>query len=513
MQRASFSVDPAFRVGPVNRRMFGSFVENMGRAVYTGIYEPDHPTADRHGFRGDVLELVKELGPTIIRYPGGNFVSGYRWEDGVGPVESRPRRLDLAWRTIESNEVGVDEFMTWCAAADVEPMMAVNLGTRGVQEAADLVEYCNHPEGTALSDLRRSNGAKEPHDIKVWCLGNELDGYWQVGHKTAAEYGRLAAEAARVMRLVDRDIELVACGSSNTNMPTFAAWEATVLEHCYELVDYVSLHNYYEPIDGDMATFLGSGVDLDRAIEAIVATADHVAAKRGSRKRLLLSVDEWNVWYQRHFAGQHSLEWGERELIEDVYDMHDAVVVGSLLISLLRHADRVGIACQAQLVNVIAPIMTRPGGPAWRQTIFHPFAQAARLARGDVLRVEPRVATYPSVHGEVPVADVVATYDDDDGALVLLAVNRSTTEPVQIEAHVRAFPHYRLDLASTLHSDDPTTRNTAANPEAVVPARLHHTALEDGTLRAVLPPVSWNVLRLIDDRHAPHSANPKEHDR
>ncbi|MBA2698814.1 MAG: alpha-L-arabinofuranosidase, partial [Nocardioidaceae bacterium] len=265
MKTATATIDPAFRVGLVDRRLFGSFVEHMGRCVYTGIFEPGHPTADVVGFRHDVLELVRELGPTIVRYPGGNFVSGYRWEDGIGPVDQRPRRLDLAWRTLESNEVGVDEFATWCRSAGVEPMMAVNLGTRGVQEAADLLEYCNHPDGTALSDLRQSHGSKEPHGIKVWCLGNELDGPWQIGHKTATEYARLAAETARAMRMVDPSIELVACGSSNTNMPTFAAWEATVLEQCYELVDFISLHNYYEPVGGDVDSFLGCAVDLERA--------------------------------------------------------------------------------------------------------------------------------------------------------------------------------------------------------------------------------------------------------
>ena len=505
MQQATVTVDPAFRVGAVDRRLFGSFVEHMGRCVYTGIYEPDHPSADAAGFRGDVLELVRELGPTIIRYPGGNFVSGYRWEDGIGPVDSRPRRLDLAWRTIETNEVGVDEFVGWCASAGVEPMMAVNLGSRGVQEAADLVEYCNHPEGTALSDLRRSNGTKEPHGIKVWCLGNELDGPWQVGHKTAAEYARLAAETARAMRMVDPGLELVAVGSSNSTMPTFAAWEATVLEQCYDLVDYVSLHNYYEPHDDDMSSFLASGVDLDQAIEAIVATADHVGARLRSSKRLKLSVDEWNVWHQRHFTEQDRLSWPERrELIEDEYDVYDAVVVGSVLISLLRHADRVAIACQAQLVNVIAPIRTRAGGPAWRQTAFHPFAQAAKLARGDVLRIEPQVATIPtSRHGDVPMVDVTATYEEDGGALTLLAVNRSTTEPVEIVANLRSLPGHRLGMATTLCHDDPATRNTGDNPEAVTPTRLQQVSVEGGTLRAVLPPVSWNVIGLTESQPNP----------
>ena len=498
MAVAKLILDPGFRIGAVDRRLFGTFVEHMGRCVYTGIYEPDHDTADGHGFRQDVLELVRDLGPTVVRYPGGNFVSGYRWEDGVGPVEDRPRRLDLAWRTIESNAVGVDEFTTWCRKADIEPIMAVNLGTRGVQEAADLLEYCNYPEGTALSDLRRSNGAKEPHGIGVWCLGNELDGPWQIGHKTAAEYGRLATETARAMRMVDPTIELVACGSSNSHISTFASWEATMLEHCYDLVDYVSLHNYYDPLVSDVETFLASGVDLDRAIDAIVATADHVGARVRSRRRLKLSVDEWNVWHQSRFAGQDALEYTEgRPLIEDVYDVADAVVVGSLLITLLRHADRVGIACQAQLVNVIAPILTMPQGPAWKQTIFHPFAQASRWARGEVLRVEPVVECYETEkYGEVPLVDATATHDEANGELTLLAVNRSTSEPVQLEADVRGFPGYHLDAASVLAEDDIRTTNTEQRPDAVAPRSNDQAGLENGRLRVVLPPVSWSVIRL-----------------
>jgi alpha-L-arabinofuranosidase len=498
MAPATLTLDPTFRVGRVDRRLFGTFVEHMGRCVYTGIHEPGHPTADDAGFRRDVLGLVRELGPSIVRYPGGNFVSNYRWEDGIGPLEERPRRLDLAWRATETNQVGIDEFMEWARRAGIEPMMAVNLGTRGVREAVDLLEYCNHPEGTALSDRRRENGAKEPHDIRVWCLGNELDGPWQIGHKTPHEYGRLAAETARAMRRLDPRVELVACGSSNTQMPTFAAWEATVLAECYDAVDYISLHNYYDPLGRSRADHLASGVDLDRAIDAIVATADHVGARLGSRHRLKVSVDEWNVWYQSRFHDQPSPEWEESyPLIEDTYDVADAAVVGSLLITLLRHADRVGIACQAQLVNVIAPIRTRAGGPAWRQTIFHPFAQAAALARGDVLRVEPQVGTYESAdHGDVPYLDATATHDEETGALTLMAVNRSTDEPLELTAQVGAFSGYRLAEVTTLTHADPTTANTEDDPEAVVPVTNPHARLTDGRLEVSLPPVSWNVVRL-----------------
>ena len=501
------TIDPTFRVGTVDPRLFGSFAEHMGRCIYTGLYEPDHPSATQLGFRADVLDLVDELGPTIVRYPGGNFVSAYQWQDGIGPQEERPRRLDLAWRSLESNAFGVDEFAAWCRAADVEPMMAVNLGTRGVADATALLEYCNHPEGTELSDLRRANGAKEPHDIKVWCLGNEMDGPWQIGHKTATEYGRVAAEAARAMRRLDPTLELVACGSSNSRMETFASWEAIVLAECYEAVDHVSLHNYYDPHAGDLGDFLASGTDLDRAISAIVSTADHVGARLGSRRRLKVAVDEWNVWYQSRFHGEDSLDWAEhRPLIEDTYDVADAVVVGSLLITLLRNADRVGIACQAQLVNVIAPIRTTPGGSAWRQTIFHPFAQAAALARGEVLRVEPRVPVYDSrQHGDVPLLDATATYDEESGAVTVFAVNRSPDGDLDLEVDLRALPGLRVESATTLAGPDGDIRatNTAERPDAVRPRANSRARVESGHLTAALPPVSWNVVRLLPDRSTP----------
>jgi alpha-N-arabinofuranosidase len=497
MNESSLILDPRFVLAEVDRRLFGSFVEHMGRCVYTGIYEPEHPAADESGFRGDVLELVRELGPTLVRYPGGNFVSGYRWEDGVGPVEDRPTRLDLAWRSIEPNSVGLNEFMHWAGTAGVEPMMAVNLGTRGVQEAADIVEYTNHPGGTHLSDLRQSHGAKDPHDIKLWCLGNELDGPWQIGQKTAYEYGRLAAEAGKAMRLVDPSIELVAVGSSMRSMTTFASWEATVLEQTYGVVDYISLHAYYEQYEDDVDSFLATATDMDLFIDSVIATADHVGARLRSTKKLRLAFDEWNVWYQKRFVGAPNLEWRHAPaLIEDSYTVIDAVVVGSYLISLLNHADRVAIACQAQLVNIIAPILTEPGGRAWRQTIFHPFAQAARLARGRVLRPLIDSALYGTERfGEVPLLHATATYDEDTGALCLFAVNRSTTETMPLGVDLRGFDGLRLAEHSVLADDDPHARNTADQPERVVPRPGRDARLDGGRLTAGLPPASWNVFR------------------
>ncbi|GAA2727640.1 arabinosylfuranosidase ArfA [Cellulomonas aerilata] len=501
MQQARISIDPAFVVAPVNRRVFGSFVEHMGRCVYTGIYEPGHPTADDDGFRGDVLDLVRELGVTTVRYPGGNFVSGYKWEDGVGPREDRPTRLDPAWRTIETNAFGLNEFMEWAKKADVEPMMAMNLGTRGLQEAIDLLEYANHPQGTALSDLRIEHGAKEPHDIRLWCLGNEMDGPWQLGHKTAEEYGRLAAETARAMRQYDAGLELVACGSSSRTMPTFGAWEATVLEHTYDVVDYISAHAYYQLLDGDHASFLACSVDMDRFIDQVVATADHVGARLGSDKRIDISFDEWNVWYLRELmSGQGGLpkDWTVApRTSEEAYTVLDAVVVGSLLITLLRHADRVTAASQAQLVNTISSIRTEPNGPAWRQSIFHPFARTARHARGTVLdlRLDAPTTTTPT-YGEVPVLDAVATHDADEGRLAVFVVNRHPSEPVSFSTDLRAFGGGQIAEAVVIADDDLTAANTQADPDRVVPRPHPDASVTDGTLTAQLPPASWSMVVL-----------------
>jgi alpha-N-arabinofuranosidase len=492
---ASLTLNPDFVVAPVRRRTFGSFVEHMGRCVYTGIYEPDHPSADEDGFRADVLALVRELGVSVVRYPGGNFVSGYRWEDGVGPRADRPVRRDLAWRSIETNEFGVDEFARWAAKADVEIMYAVNLGTRGVVEALDVHEYLNHPGGTHLSELRRKHASTEPYGVRLWCLGNELDGPWQTGHKTAHEYGRLAAETARALRQAEPGLELVACGSSHSGMPTFGHWESTVLELAYDHVDHISCHAYYEAHDGDVDSFLASAVDMDRFIDAVVATADAVGARLKSRKRIDVSFDEWNVWSQKDF--DPPTQWARApRLIEDVYDVTDAVVVGGLLISLLRHSDRVAVACQAQLVNVIAPIRSEPGGPAWRQTIFHPFALTARLARGQVLRVGIGAPSQETGRfGPAPVVDAVATHDAGTGDTVVFVVNRHRGEPVALEVPTAALGPVRVAEAWTVTDADTSAVNTAEHPDRVAP-RPQDAVIADSVLRTALATVSWTVVRL-----------------
>ncbi len=495
---AKLILDRDYRIGPTDPRLYGSFLEHLGRAVYDGIYEPGHPAADAAGFRRDVLELVRELGVTVVRYPGGNFVSGYDWEDGVGPRAARPRRLEPAWKSIETNEFGTDEFIAWCRAAEVEPLLAVNLGTRGADAARALVEYCNHPGGTRWSDLRRQNGATAPHGIKLWCLGNEMDGPWQMGHKTAAEYGRLACETGRLMKMVDSKLELVACGSSYCGMPTFGEWELTALHECYEQVDYVSLHTYYGNRDQDAASFLAKPEEMGEYIESVVALCDAAAARKKQKRRLMLSFDEWNVWYHSQTADAQREPWTVAPpILEDAYDFLDALVVGGMLIQLINHADRVKVACLAQLVNVIAPIMTQKGGPAWRQTIFHPFAQTARWGQGEVLRPVLNTPRHDCKQRQgVPTVSCAAVWRPEVEELSIFALNRDLAAPVELCVDLRAFGSLGRVEWESLQSSDLAAVNTASVPDRVKPQFQAGAQLKKGELAVQLPAASWNVLRL-----------------
>lgn len=497
--KASIRLSKSEPVGEVDKRIYGSFIEHLGRAVYGGIYEPGHPTADDQGFRQDVLDLVRALDVPIVRYPGGNFVSGYGWEDGIGPKEERPRRLDLAWKCIETNEVGVGEFQEWAKRAGTEVMMAVNLGTRGAEDARRLVEYCRFPGGTALSDQRRRNGFKDPFDFKVWCLGNEMDGPWQIGAKTAEEYGKLACETAKRMKAVDPSLELVACGSSGMTMPTFGTWEQTVLRHVYDQVEYLSLHSYYGNWENDTAFFLAQSRELDTFIESVAVLCDAVKAERRSEKTIYLSLDEWNVWY-RSVGGENRIEhWQEAPaMIEDIYNFEDAVMVGCLLLAILRHADRVKMACLAQLVNVIAPIMTENGGPAWAQTIYYPFQHASRYGRGVVLRPLVESPAYDIRHlKQVPYVEALGVWNEERGELTVFAVNRSESDKAELAIDLSAFSDYRFAEHIQMAGFDKAAVNSAAEPFAVAPSADGETAAEGTQAVASLRPLSWNVIRFV----------------
>lgn len=497
MLKSTLTLHPQFVLSPVDPRLFGGFAEHLGRHIYEGIYEPTHPTADEQGFRQDVIDLVRELNMPVMRYPGGNFVSGYNWEDGVGPREQRPARLDLAWQTTEPNQFGTNEFIDWCRKVGSEPLLAVNLGTRGAEEARTLVEYCNHPSGTAFSDLRRSHGYGQPHGVKLWCLGNEMDGPWQMGHKTAAEYGRVACEAAKLMKWTDPSVQMVACGSSGRGMSTFGAWELEVLDHTFDHVEYLSIHTYLGNSENDTPSFLAKPDAMGDFIEESVALCDAVAAKRKSKKRIMLSFDEWNVWYHSHGHDKPAPWSTAPHLLEDTYTFEDALCVGGMLIELLNHADRVKIACLAQVVNVIGAIMTEAGGPAWRQTIFHPFAMASAKGRGTVLQALVDSPVYDSRERQgAPYLKLSAVHQPETGQLTLFALNRSLDEPLQVEADLRAFGALQVAECTTLIHSDLKAVNTKEHPAQVAPQTLGGVSVEAGQLTATLPPASWSVLVL-----------------
>ena len=495
MKKAEIIIDQYFQVAKTDKRIFGSFIEHLGRAVYEGLYQPGNPLSDEKGFRRDTLELVKELKVPVVRYPGGNFVSGYHWEDGVGPKDQRPKKVDLAWKVVETNQFGLNEFAEWSKLAGSEVMMAVNLGTRGAEDAKNILEYCNMKGGSYYSDLRIQHGYKEPHNIKLWCLGNEMDGPWQIGHKEADDYGKLAAATGNVMKIIDPDIELVACGSSHLKMPTFGDWEYTVLDKCYDQVDYLSMHQYYGNPSGNTPDFLASNVGMDQFINHVASLCDAVKAKKRASKTINLSFDEWNVWYHSKEADKKLEKWVQTpHQLEDIYNFEDALLVGSMLITLLRHADRVKIACMAQLVNVIAPIMTSDTG-AWRQTIYYPYLYTSLWGRGTVLQTLVKSPVYESSHGDAPYLDSVLVMDEENDTLTLFAVNKSLDEKMEISCDMRQFAGYRAKEQMLLTHSDLKAVNTQANPNNVVPQAVEPDQPESGVFRTVLPEHSWTAIR------------------
>lgn len=496
MKKSTVHINKHFQVSEVDPRIYSSFIEHLGRAVYEGIYQPEHPSADENGLRQDVISLVKDLNVPVVRYPGGNFLSGFNWEDSVGPKETRPTKLDLAWHEIETNQFGLNEFMEWTKQANTTAMMAVNLGTRGAEAARDLLEYCNIEKGGYYSDLRRQHGYEEPHNIKLWCLGNEMDGPWQIGHKTADEYGRLAAETGRIMKMLDPSIELVACGSSNLNISTFGQWEDTVLTHCYDQVDYISMHQYYGNPHNNTADFLASTVAMDKFISSVVALCDAVKAKNRSKKTINISFDEWNVWYHSQAADKEIPWWSEHpHQVEDIYNFEDALLVAGMMITLLRHADRVKIACLAQLVNVIAPIMTSDTG-VWKQTIYYPFEIISNNGRGTVLNTLVECDTYASSHGDAPYIDCVCVMNEEDKTLNFFIVNKDLENDRELSCEIDQFVGASITEQIVFTNDDLKAENSEENPDNVVPHKASDAAIDGSSLKVTLPAKSFTFIKI-----------------
>ena len=487
--KAKVSIDLSKTISKIDDRIYSSFIEHLGRAVYGGIYEPGHETADDMGFRQDVMKLIKELKVPMVRYPGGNFVSGYNWEDGTGDKALRPKKMELAWNSIETNEVGIDEFQEWAKRAESDVMMAVNLGTRGADDARNIVEYCNSKTDTYYANKRRENGFEDPFGIKVWCLGNEMDGDWQIGTKRPKEYARLACETAKLMKMVDPSIELVACGSSGPFMETFGEWEETVLREAYEHLDYISLHSYYGNPDNNSQEYLGSAAIMDKFIRDVVDICDKVKAEKKSEKQINLSFDEWNVWFHSNEQDKKQEPWQiAPPLLEDMYNLEDSIVVGDLMITLLKHSDRVKIACLAQLVNVIAPIMTVTGGGVWKQTIFYPFMYTSVNGRGSALETEVVSDTFTEGKAEkVANVDAVAVLSEDEKTISLFAVNRKLGEDAELD--LSGFEGFKLESHISMEGDDLKAGNSMETPDNVTP--VTHEVGDS----IVLKGGSWNFLK------------------
>ena len=500
MKTINFIFQRGITVGKVNPALYGSFIEHLGRAVYTGIFEPGHFTADEDGYRSDVLDLVKELGVTTVRYPGGNFVSGYNWRDGIGPKDKRPVRLDYAWLSRETNQFGIDEFSAWCAKAGVNPMIALNLGTGTPQEAGYFIEYCNHPGGTTLSDLRSQNGHGTPYDIKLWCLGNEMDGEWQTCAMDAHSYVQKARETAKVLRWVDPGIKLVACGSSNSLQKTFPEWDRIVLEGLYEHVDFLSCHHYFEDNTGNIRDYLSSYVQMENFIRTIIATADYVKATVGSKKNMMISFDEWNIWsiegepWQNYFNDTQQRYKFAPALLEQTYTLLDAVVLGGLLCTLVNHCDRVQMASLAQLVNVIAPIKTKAGGEAIRQSIFWPFKMFSQHGRGEVLRYLADIPVLSNKYGEANLVHSATIYNAEDNEIVFFAVNIAEAHPVDVSFDFHAFGITTLMKHVTLKANGLLSRNSFDAPNEIVPHTVHLSAEQLARNIITLYPVSFNMV-------------------
>lgn len=482
-----------FKVGEVDKNLFSSFVEHLGRAVYTGVYEPGHPLADEQGFRKDVIGLVKDLNVSLVRYPGGNFLSGYNWKDGIGSKENRPRRLDRAWHTIESNQVGIDEFYDWTVKSGTEIMGAVNMGTGTVQDAGDLVEYCNFDRDTYWSDLRRKNGHDKPFAIKTWCIGNEMDGPWQICHLTADDYGKKAREAIKLMKWTDDSIKTVVCGSASSGMPTYPEWDRIVLEHTYDLADYISIHRYFENF-GDDDEFLASFYDMDDFIKTSIATCDYVKAVKRSNKTMNLSFDEWNIWYQQKMQPHPWME--APRILEDHYSLLDALAFGGMAITLLNHADRVKVACLAQLVNVIAPIFTEPGKGAYKQSIYFPFKDISLFGRGTAL--QPVVTTSKKIiekYGEVPSVIFASVLSEDESEVTLFALNTDKNDSSITKIDLSGVGKTQMFFRTELCGEDLSATNSLENPAAVQPKTAELVQGDGSVYEVELKKASWNVLR------------------
>jgi alpha-L-arabinofuranosidase len=490
--KAHVLLDMNRTIAPISPLLFGGFVEHMGRCVYEGIYDPSSPLADERGLRQDVIEALRDQAYSVIRYPGGNFLSGYNWLDGVGPKNLRPRRRELAWQSTETNQFGTNEFMEFCTAINAAPMLGVNMGTGDIQSAAALVEYCNAPVGSYWSDLRASHGVRDPYNVRYWCVGNEMDGPWQIGHLDAVAYGNKALEAAKMMKWQDPRIETVLCGSSNDQMHTYPEWDRTALEIAWEHVDYHSMHYYAGNRENDTPSYLASAVLFERFVDTLEGTLRYVKARRRSKHDVFLSWDEWQVWYK---GDPTNGNWTEApHLAEESYNLEDALVVAQWLNVFLRKSHVIKVACVAQIVNVISWMLTRTNG-LLKQPSYYPFKLVSNYARGQALDVAVKASLLDTrQYDAVPALDVSASYDPETEHGAIFIVNRSLNEPVTTELVWQDGKAVQVDKAWQLAGSDPKAINTWDAPNQLTAIAIAAPVIEKGRATLSIPPLSFTVL-------------------
>ncbi len=454
-------IDVDRSLGPINRNIFGGFAEHLGRCIYGGIYDPGSPLSDANGLRTDVLDALRRLRIPVIRYPGGNFVSGYRWRDGVGPVEERVARTDLAWGALEPNTFGTNEFITFCRKIGAEPYIAVNCGDGDMREARDWVEYCNGTRNTALANLRRQHGFEEPHRVKYWGIGNEVDGPWQIGFKTPEEYARAFTEFGKAMRWVDPEIKLLASAVSLWE-GDFVERAQLLIEQAGDLIDYMALHWYVDNHANDYDTYMTTSELIEERLSSYEGLIRALRLDNAIKRPIYIAVDEWNVWYRTHPAFGNELN-----NLEEIYNLEDALVVGMHLNAFIRHSQTVQMANIAQIVNVIAPIFTSPDG-LFLQTIFYPFELYSRMAGPIALDVDWRGDTFSAgAYTGVRSLDVSATFDPERQQVALFVVNRCDTEPLETTIRLTEGCFSGEAKVSVVNGPDIKAENSFAAPDVV----------------------------------------------
>jgi alpha-N-arabinofuranosidase len=493
---ANIKIHSARHRGEIDKKIFGNFIEHLGRCITGGIFDEGSPLSDKEGFRKDVMSAVKDMNVPFLRWPGGNFSSNYNWRDGIGPRDQRPRRLEMAWGTVEDNRFGTHEFMDYVEQLGAEPYVCLNLGTGSWVDAQQWIEYVNGTQDTEVTRQRRRNGRDKPWGVKYWGLGNEMDGYWQMGHRSASDYAAFALEAAKLAKLTDPSVKLIAAGASNFRPGSdWIGWNRTVLDSLKDYADYISLHLYVGNAANDYADFVASPIEMDQKIDilagligsAMSTRIDHVTGQLAKDGRQIhIALDEWNVWYRARGDSQRG-----RRILEERYNLEDALVIAGFLNSLVNHADVVKIANLAQLVNVIAPIFTSEKG-LFLQTIYYPLQLFSRNVKGNSLELLVEGPVYKSKRFDrVPYIDASGSLDGN--RLVLNVVNRHQDQPMEVTIDLEDKSFSGAVLVSEVTGPDIKAENDFG--KTLVATKASNVNANGNTLTYRFPPHSYTQLK------------------